>query len=295
MAIEFPQVPAELAAGTVDCIDDAEGALSRFLADCPKLVVLTGAGCSTESGVPAYRDAEGTWRQRRPIEHAEFVGSLAGRRRYWSRSHRGWPLMARAQPNAAHRWLAALEAAGRIELLVTQNVDGLHQRAGSSAVVELHGSVHEVRCLECAASTPRAAIQQRLDALNPGLADLEVDLSAPIRPDGDADVDPALVRELVVPTCERCDGTLKPDVVFFGDSVPKARVRAVDEALARADALLVVGSSLMVFSGYRFCRTAAKLGLPMASITQGRTRADDQLTLRLRVSAAELAQRMLAR
>ena len=292
MAIEFPEVPAERAADTHDCPASAEAALRRFLDRCSRLVVLTGAGCSTDSGVPAYRDAEGTWRQRRPIEHAEFVASEAGRRRYWARSHRGWPLMDRARPNAAHHWLAELQAAGRISCLVTQNVDGLHQRAGSGDVVELHGSVHRVGCLDCGARYSRAHVQRRLETLNPSLAAAQVDLSAPIRPDGDADVDPAFVQDLVVPDCERCGGVLKPDVVFFGDSVPRERVDAVQQALERSDGLLVVGSSLMVFSGYRFCRAAAKLGLPMASITQGRTRADDLLDLRLRVAAAELAERM---
>ena len=287
MAISFPAAPPE---GTHDVLDDAVTVLRDFLHAHRRLVVLTGAGCSTSSGIPAYRDEEGTWRQRRPVQYQDFVGSDAWRRRYWARSMRGFPVMAGARPNAVHAWLVDLERQGRLELLVTQNVDGLHQRAGSSEVVDLHGSIHGVRCLDCGASTARRDLQARLEALNPGHGGEVTEL----RPDGDAELPAGALEDFRVPDCEACGGMLKPDVVFFGESVPRERVDRTRAALEQADALLVLGSSLMVFSGYRFCRDAARLGLPMASVTRGRTRADDLLALRLRVDCTELFERLAA-
>lgn len=284
MAISFPEAPA---AATHHDLTEARAAFERFLSAHERLVVLTGAGCSTDSGIPAYRDEDGTWRQRRPVQYQDFVSDPAWRRRYWARSLRGYPLMAQARPNAAHGWLAALEASGRLELLVTQNVDGLHQRAGSADVVDLHGSIHRVLCLDCGARSERARMQARLLAANPGF---RAEAPATPRPDGDAELDDGDLDPFVVPACERCGGVLKPDVVFFGESVPRERVERTTTALERADALLVMGSSLMVFSGYRFCRAAARLGRPMASVTRGRTRADDLLDLRLRVGCVELCE-----
>jgi len=189
----------------------------------------------------------------------------------------GWPLVAHAKPNAAHAALAALETAGRLHRLVTQNVDGLHQRSGSTAVVELHGNLGRVVCLDCGASQPRAAFQSRLEAHNSGLIEA---LAAPA-PDGDADYEPSSLDDFEVPACERCGGTLKPDVVFFGEGVPRDRVGAALAALDEADAMLVVGSSLMVYSGYRFCEHASRTGKPIAAINRGRTRADHLFALKV--------------
>lgn len=245
--------------------------LIAFVRRHPRLLVLTGAGLSTASGIPAYRDHTGQWRRSAPIQHRDFLASHAARQRYWSRSLVGWRTLAGAEPNRGHHALAALEALGRVELLVTQNVDGLHQRAGSRNAVDLHGRVDRVVCLSCGELSSRAALQTRLERDNPAL----VDFVAAAGPDGDADVDGLDLRGVMVPECGRCGGTLKPDVVFFGDSVPGARVEDAMAALARADALLVVGSSLMVYSGYRFCRRAVQLGKPQAALNRGTTRADD--------------------
>jgi len=289
LAITFPEAPA---AATHHELDDAAAAFERFLDDHHRLVVLTGAGCSTDSGIPAYRDEDGAWRQRRPVQYQDFVADPAWRRRYWARSLRGYPLMAGARPNAAHAWLSALEQDGRLELLVTQNVDGLHQRAGNGEVIDLHGSIHRVICLACGEASERARMQERLLAANPGFS---AEAPAVPRPDGDAELEDAELDAFEVPPCERCGGVLKPDVVFFGEAVPKARVARTFAALERADALLVMGSSLMVFSGFRFCREAARIGRPMASVTRGRTRADDLLDLRLRVGCVELCERLAGR
>lgn len=255
-------------------------ALTDFLDGSRRLFVLTGAGCSTDSGIPDYRDDEGEWKRRQPIRYAQFTGSEAVRRRYWARSMVGWPRMAGARPNEAHAGLAALEAAGRIDLLVTQNVDGLHQAAGSRAVLDLHGRIADVICLDCGERSARARLQDRLRSANPAWAGLRADTA----PDGDADLE-ADTRDFVVPACEACGGLLKPDVVFFGESVPPARVERAYAAVARSEAVLVVGSSLMVFSGLRFVRAATKQGVPVAILNRGRTRADDAATLKVEAPA----------
>ena len=257
--------------------------LGEFVRRHRRLFVLTGAGVSTDSGIPGYRDDEGVWQRRPPVTLQEFLATDAARRRYWARSMIGWPLLARARPNAAHAALARLEAAHRLELLVTQNIDGLHQRAGNAAVVELHGSIGRVLCLDCRAVRSRAAFQCVLEAANPAF----VAARAAAAPDGDADVEPRGLDTFCVPACERCGGTLKPDVVFFGEGVPRARVDAAFAALEAADAMLVVGSSLMVYSGYRFCERAAALRKPIAAINRGRTRADALLALKVDASCAE--------
>lgn len=253
--------------------------LAAFNQQNPRLWVLTGAGVSTDSGIPAYRDRSGRWLRSDPIQHQDFIDNHAARQRYWSRSLLGWQYMRRAQPNAAHTALAAMEAAGCISQLVTQNVDGLHQAAGSQAVIDLHGNLQRVICLQCDARSARSAMQRRLVAANPQLSDSVSSL----RPDGDAEVevDALDLSKVTVPNCELCDGILKPDVVFFGASVPKPRVRQAMDSLTEADALLVVGSSLQVFSGYRFCRAAQQLGKPIAIINQGVTRADAIATLKI--------------
>lgn len=207
----------------------------------------------------------------------DFLADPATRQRYWARGLVGWRHMRRAQPNDAHRALAALESHGRMELLVTQNVDGLHQAAGSRNVIDLHGRADVVRCLGCETRLPRAELQAELLRRNPGFTDLH----APEAPDGDADLDAAEFEAFDVPACEVCGGLLKPDVVFFGEPVPGERVRRARAALQRADAMLVVGSSLMVYSGFRFARAMAEAGKPVAAINLGRTRADDLLALKV--------------
>jgi NAD-dependent SIR2 family protein deacetylase len=245
--------------------------------------VLTGAGCSTASGIPDYRDLEGQWKRSPPMTYQVFTGSEAARQRYWARSMLGWPLVAAARPNAAHYALAELERRERTTLLITQNVDGLHQRAGSRRVVDLHGRLDRVVCLDCGAGSDRADLQHRMIAMNP----LWLSHAPEIAPDGDADLDGLDYGDFRVPPCEVCGGILKPDVVFFGESVPLQRPQQGMAALDQSDALLVVGSSLMVFSGFRFARRAREIGLPIASINLGRSRADDFLTLRLQQPAAD--------
>ena len=250
--------------------------LMEFVSAHPRLFVLTGAGVSTGSGIPGYRDAEGNWRRRPPMTHQEFIRSEAARKRYWARSVLGWPAIAAAAPNAAHEALARLERLGGVTRLVTQNVDGLHQRAGSESVLDLHGRLDQVVCLHCKATLSRAWLQSAMLDANPGFASG----AATVAPDGDADADTDF-EAFQAPDCPRCSGILKPDVVFFGDGVPRWRVAAAILALDHADAVLIVGSSLMAYSGYRFCERARELGKPIAAINRGLTRADELLDLKI--------------
>ena len=256
---------------------DPLAALADFAHRHPRLFVLTGAGCSTESGIPDYRDANGDWKRPSPVTFQAFMGEDATRRRYWARSLVGWPTMALARPGAAHHALAQLEAAGRVGLLLTQNVDGLHDAAGSRRTVDLHGRIDTVRCMGCEARTPRALLQVELRRRNPRWAELE----ARAAPDGDADLEGLDFSTFDVPDCPLCGGRLKPDVVFFGESVPRDRVAASFAALEAADAMLVAGSSLMVYSGFRFVQAAVAAGKPVAMVNLGRSRADDLLTLKV--------------
>ncbi len=245
--------------------------------------MLTGAGISTASGIPDYRDENGAWKRRPPMAFRAFADSDAARRRYWARSLVGWPRMRDARPNAAHRALERLEAAGRVHHVLTQNVDGLHQRAGSRRVLDLHGRIDEVVCLRCRARSSREAYQARLAGSFRPVAGR----SAPTAPDGDADLEGVDLAGIVVPGCEACGGVLKPDVVFFGENVPKPRVEEAYARVGEADLLLVAGSSLMVFSGYRFVRSAHDRGVPVAIVNLGRTRADDDAAVRVRADVAE--------
>lgn len=256
---------------------DNVGALVSFVERHERLFVLTGAGCSTAAGIPDYRDPQGAWKRGAPVQHRDFVQLEHARRRYWARSMVGWPRFAIAAPTRAHRALARLEMSGFIHQLVTQNVDGLHQRAGSRRVLDLHGRLDRVECLECAHALTRAELQEVLNDLNPEFARL----GGALAPDGDAELDALDLSGFHVPSCERCGGTLKPAVVFFGAAVPRARVELAFQRLAQADAVLVVGSSLMVYSGYRFCRAAREQGKAVAAINLGRTRADAELSLKL--------------
>jgi NAD-dependent SIR2 family protein deacetylase len=241
------------------------------------LFVLTGAGCSTDSGIPDYRDAVGKWKHSQPVLYQDFVGKEAARRRYWARSMVGWPRFARAYPNCAHHALARLEHAGHVHQVVTQNVDGLHQRAGSRRVIDLHGRLDTVQCLQCGIRIARAGFQAALEAANPRCGSER----AVVAPDGDAHLEDQHAAALQVPACAACGGMLKPAVVFFGEAVPAARVQRAMERLREAGTLLVVGSSLMVFSGYRFVRAAVRAGKPVVAINHGHTRADGELTLKI--------------
>ena len=263
--------------------DDGLRQLACFIERHPDALVLTGAGISTASGIPGYRDADGVRRGRAPIQGPEFRASDAVRRRYWARSFVGWPVIERAQPNAGHRALARLQQHGRLGALITQNVDGLHQRAGGERVLELHGSIHAVRCLACGARQARADVQEQLHLCNPQMADA----TALPAPDGDAHLDPAWLDGFRVPDCARCGGILQPDVVFFGDAVPGERTRAASELVDRASALLVLGSSVMVHSGYRLCARAAGAGKPLAALNAGKTRADALYALKLALPLQE--------
>jgi NAD-dependent SIR2 family protein deacetylase len=259
------------------------GTLRDFVARHRRLFVLTGAGCSTDSGIPDYRDQDGEWKRAQPVQFQPFMNDEHTRKRYWARSLIGWRYFGRAKPNGAHHALAQLEREGRVELLVTQNVDCLHQAAGSSNVIDLHGRLDAVRCMTCGQREPRNDFQQRLLVANPAWAQLD----AREAPDGDADLEGRDFAAFNVPACVYCGGILKPDVVFFGESVPRDRVERAMRGLQDADAMLVVGSSLMVYSGYRFAQAAADAGKPIAAINLGRTRADPLLALKVSQSCAE--------
>ncbi|MBS3939969.1 MAG: NAD-dependent protein deacetylase [Actinobacteria bacterium] len=254
-------------------------ALAGLLAAGPTLVV-SGAGISTDSGIPDYRDATGRMRHTSPMTFQRFVGSVDDRRRYWARSHLGWPRIAAARPNTGHLAVAALQAAGRLSGVVTQNVDGLHGAAGAVDVIDLHGRLDTVVCLDCGVRRPRLELGLRLDAVNPGfragrLAD------ASHRPDGDVVIPDDDVAGFRIVDCRRCGGVLKPDVVFFGEHVPSARFRAALGLLDRSASLLVLGSSLMVGSGFRFVTAAVRRGLPVAIVTRGMTRGDRHADLKV--------------
>ena len=254
----------------------AFSSLRDFVDRHQRLFVLTGAGCSTNSGIPDYRDAAGNWKRQQPVTYQAFMGEAATRRRYWARSLIGWRSFGRARPNAAHLALARLEAAGRSELVLTQNVDRLHQAAGNERVIDLHGRLDLVRCMGCGRRSPREELQDELTRLN---ADW-LDLDAADAPDGDADLEAQNFSTFNIPACRHCAGVLKPDVVFFGESVPRDFVDTAAGHLRQADGMLIVGSSLMVYSGFRFVQMAARAGIPIAAVNLGRTRADEMLAFK---------------
>jgi len=251
--------------------------LAGFVERSRRLVVLTGAGCSTESGIPDYRSPGGAWTGHTPIYYSAFVRSEEVRRVYWARSFRGWPRFAAARPNAAHRALAELEADGRVHFLITQNVDDLHAEAGSRRLVQLHGRNRLVVCLDCGCEFARVAVQERLAALNPSRHPERSEGSQPARSFADAQDD----GTFLVPPCERCGGVLKPAVVFFGEAVPPRKVAVAMEHVDEADALLVAGSSLAVWSGFRFVKRAAERGIPIAIVNVGPTRGDALASLKI--------------
>ncbi|ROM77115.1 NAD-dependent deacetylase [Pseudomonas brassicacearum] len=254
--------------------------LDRLLAHMSgrRFLVLTGAGISTPSGIPDYRDGEGVRRGRQPMMYQEFLAQADARRRYWARAMLGWPRVRQARPNAAHEALAQLQAQQRITGLITQNVDTLHDQAGSHDVIELHGSLHRVLCLDCNQRSERQQIQQLMEAQNPYLAGVD----AVQAPDGDTLLDPAFEARFQVPYCPHCNGNrLKPDVVFFGENVAPQTAARASQAVEAADGLLVVGSSLMAYSAFRLCRSIKDQGKPLLAINRGKTRADELLDLKL--------------
>jgi NAD+-dependent protein deacetylase sirtuin 4 len=282
-ALYIPGMRAPLAPEPATSAPPDVGALVELLRG-RRIVVLTGAGCSTESGIPDYRGPGTRARARNPIQHMEFLGRPEVRARYWARSLIGWPRFSSARPNAAHHALAELERDGYVLGLITQNVDRLHHAAGSSRVIELHGALADVRCLSCSERVSRKDLQERLLALNPSFLEQQVEL----RPDGDAELPVEAVHSFRVADCEHCGGALKPDVVFFGDNVPRPTVDAAFAMLEEGDALLVVGSSLAVFSGYRFVLRAAERQMPIGMINIGETRGAELADVHVEARAGEV-------
>jgi NAD-dependent SIR2 family protein deacetylase len=262
------------------------------LLDGRRVVVLSGAGCSTESGIPDYRGPDSSKRTRKPMLYQEFARDPMARRRYWARSAIGWRRVAGARPNAGHRALARMEESRLVRGVVTQNVDGLHQAAGSGRIVELHGNLAEVVCLECGATEQRDALQRRLMDLNPDWSE-SAERPAPFddtesAPDGDVELAADVASAFRVAACLHCGGVLKPNVVFFGENVPKERVDAAWELFGEAEVLLVAGSSLTVYSGYRFVLGAAEKSMPVGIVNLGSTRGDEIARVRVHGRTGEV-------
>jgi NAD-dependent SIR2 family protein deacetylase len=266
------------------------GALASMIAS-GRAVVLSGAGLSTDSGIPDYRGPTSRRRTHAPMTYEAFTLDPAARHRYWARSFVGWSQIADARPNAGHRAVAALERAGLLRGTITQNVDGLHQAAGTREVVELHGALDRVVCLDCGALTSRAELQRRLRLLNP---EFETRASTVVNPDGDAELPADMVAAFVMTPCSSCEGPLKPDVVYFGESVPRPRVRHCLDLVEGARSLVVLGSSLTVMSGLRFVRAARREGVPVAIVATGPSRGDDAAEVRLDEPLGELLPGILA-
>lgn len=259
--------------------------LHEFLQCHRNIAVLTGAGISTASGISDYRGSDGLWKRNAPITWQAFQGDAAMRRRYWARSAVGWPQVAAAKPNPAHLALAQLQAQGRVGAVITQNVDGLHQQAGSREVIDLHGRIDQVRCLSCHARSHRSQVQEQIHMLNPYWQGQHTANA----PDGDADIADSLIAAFVPPDCPNCAGILKPHVVFFGENVAPATAQAASKTIETSDALLVIGSSLMVYSSYRLALAAARAQKPIAILTLGQTRADDLADYKWDVDCAVIA------
>jgi NAD-dependent SIR2 family protein deacetylase len=270
-------------------IDAGVEALQALLMAGPA-AVLTGAGVSTDSGIPDYRGEETRRRARNPVQHREFMRSAEARKRYWARSMLGFTRFWSAAPNAGHGALAELEQQGHALGLITQNVDSLHQRAGSRQIVELHGALRTVACLGCQARSARPALQAALRAQNPDFESRAAELA----PDGDADLADALIADFRVIDCERCGGALRPDVVFFGENVPRPRVDEAFLLVERARSLWVIGSSLAIYSGLRFVHHAHKRGLPIAIVCRGPTRGDPFADVRVDAGASQVLSTLVA-
>ncbi|KAG0483045.1 hypothetical protein HPP92_011129 [Vanilla planifolia] len=284
---------------------DIDGLYQFFDRSC-KLMVLSGAGLSTESGIPDYRSPNGAYSSGfKPITHQEFVRSSRARKRYWARSYAGWRRFIAAQPNAGHVALSTLEKLGRVNFMVTQNVDRLHHRAGSNPL-ELHGTVYTVVCLNCSASLGRDSFQDQVKALNPKwaaaienleqvrAAGLDKSFGMQQRPDGDIEIDEKYWEtDFIIPNCQQCGGILKPDVVFFGDNVPKNRADKAMEYAKSSDAFLVLGSSLMTMSAFRLVRVAHEAKADIAIVNIGETRADDFVSVKINARVGEILPRLL--
>ena len=256
----------------------------QHLTDRRPWLVLTGAGISAASGVPTYRDDQGIWQRKPPVTHQEFMTSHKARQRFWLRNMVGWKFISQAQPNSAHNSLVALERAEAVSGIITQNVDGLHQRAGSCDTFDLHGRVDTIVCMNCGAKIARSALQPWMEAHNPSPAAY----SASAAPDGDADIDTLDYSSMQVPSCEICGGVLKPDAVFFGDTIPKLRLADCQRKLENAGGLVVIGSSLSTYSGYRFCLWASHANKPIVIINQGVTRGDPLATAKITDNCASV-------
>ncbi|WP_017254510.1 NAD-dependent protein deacetylase [Pseudomonas tolaasii] len=269
---------------TLEHQEDHLDTLHRAMAE-RRFLVLTGAGISTSSGIPDYRDSEGVRRGKAPMMYQEFLATPQARRRYWARAMLGWPRVRIAQPNKAHLALATLQERKRISGLITQNVDTLHDQAGSQGVIELHGSLHWVLCLDCQLRSARDVIQRQMEIDNPYLAQVH----AVQAPDGDTLLDPTFEEQFQVPRCPHCNGErLKPDVVFFGENVAPATAARAMAAVQHADGLLVVGSSLMAYSAFRLCKAMVEQGKPVIAINLGKTRADELLQVKIEASCERL-------
>ncbi|ARB31358.1 NAD-dependent protein deacetylase [Pseudomonas tolaasii] len=269
---------------TLEHQEDHLDTLHRAMAE-RRFLVLTGAGISTSSGIPDYRDSEGVRRGKAPMMYQEFLATPQARRRYWARAMLGWPRVRIAQPNKAHLALATLQERKRISGLITQNVDTLHDQAGSQGVIELHGSLHRVLCLDCQLRSARDVIQRQMEIDNPYLAQVH----AVQAPDGDTLLDPTFEEQFQVPRCPHCNGErLKPDVVFFGENVAPATAARAMAAVQHADGLLVVGSSLMAYSAFRLCKAMVEQGKPVIAINLGKTRADELLQVKIEASCERL-------
>ena len=276
-------------------MNESIAALTDLLA-AGDVTVLSGAGMSTDSGIPDYRGPDGALQRHTPMTYREFLSGPQARRRYWARSHAGWRRVAQARPNAAHSAVAALEHGGHVSGVITQNVDGLHQRAGSRDVIELHGSLAAVVCLSCGQRRSRREMAARLKDANPdfGLSFPVASAGDAAAPDGDADLPDALVDGFTVVGCRGCgDGILKPEVVFFGESVPRERVERCFEMVERSRALLVVGSSLTVMSGYRFVIRARDRGIPVAIVNRGPSRGEDDACVRIDAGVCDVLPRVV--
>lgn len=269
---------------TLEHQDDHLDTLHRAMAE-RRFLALTGAGISTSSGIPDYRDSEGVRRGKAPMMYQEFLATPQARRRYWARAMLGWPRVRIAQPNPAHLALATLQQRQRISGLITQNVDTLHDQAGSHDVIELHGSLHRVLCLDCQQRSERDAIQRLMETQNPYLASVD----AVQAPDGDTLLDPAFEARFQVPHCPHCNGErLKPDVVFFGENVAQDTAAKAMAAVEQAEGLLVVGSSLMAYSAFRLCKAMVEQGKPVIAINLGKTRGDELLRVKIEASCERL-------
>lgn len=269
---------------TLEHQDDHLDTLHRAMAE-RRFLALTGAGISTSSGIPDYRDSEGVRRGKAPMMYQEFLATPQARRRYWARAMLGWPRVRIAQPNPAHLALATLQQRQRISGLITQNVDTLHDQAGSHDVIELHGSLHRVLCLDCQQRSERDAIQGLMETQNPYLASVD----AVQAPDGDTLLDPAFEARFQVPHCPHCNGErLKPDVVFFGENVAQDTAAKAMAAVEQAEGLLVVGSSLMAYSAFRLCKAMVEQGKPVIAINLGKTRGDELLRVKIEASCERL-------